>query len=254
MQFDLSVVIPAYNEEHRIKPTLVAIDFFLARSSLRYEIIVVDDGSSDGTMALVTRLFERMPALRCIANWPNRGKGHAVRTGMLAASGKVRLMCDADGSIPVHQLPILIERIRQGEVDIAIASRYVEGASADRKQPIYRRLWSRLSNRVVQRALVGGIRDTQCGFKAFTAQAATALFGVARIDGWAFDLEILALARRMRFAVAEVGVHWRDDPRSRINPVRDAWKVLGELMLIRGNLRRNVYGDLRARRALPIST
>ena len=254
MHCDLSIIVPAYNEEQRIEPTLVALDAFLRRSLLCYEIIVVDDGSSDDTVGLVTRLSQHMRSIRCIATSPNRGKGHAVRIGMLAASGYVRLMSDADGSIPAHQIEKLIEPILRGVTDIAIGSRYADGAKTDREQPFYRRWWSRLANQVVQRTLVGGIRDTQCGFKAFTAQAADAIFGLSRIDGWAFDLEALALARRMGFALVEVGVSWSDDPRSRINPIRDAWNVVRELLIIRGNLRRGAYGDLGQRaRLLPRS-
>jgi len=113
-------------------------------------------------------------------------------------------------------------------------------------QPWYRVAWSRLANRVIQRSLVPGVRDTQCGFKAFTAAAADALFGAARIDGWAFDLEILALARRAGFAIAEIGVAWSDDRRSRVNPVKDLWKVVREALTIRRNLRRGVYRVLPA--------
>ena len=247
MQFDLSIIIPAYNEEHRIEPTLVTVDTFLARMHVSYEIVVVDDGSTDDTTGLVERLAECMTALRCISTRPNRGKGHAVRVGMLAARGKVRLLCDADGSIPPYEIPTLVARVMAGEVDIAIGSRYVDGSRTERRQPFYRRWWSRLANQVVQRTLVGGIRDTQCGFKAFTAEAADAIFGLARIDGWAFDLEVLALARRMGYSVAEIGVVWSDDPRSRISPLRDAWNVFRELLIIRGNFSRGLYGDLHAR-------
>jgi dolichyl-phosphate beta-glucosyltransferase len=244
MRIDLSVIIPAYNEEKRLEPTLRELHAFLAPSGLCYEIIVVDDGSSDGTVALCERVAADMPALQCIACRPNRGKGHAVRTGMLAARGAVRLMCDADGSTPASEMPRLINRIWMGKADIAIGSRYAAGRALGRKQPLYRRLWSRAANQVVQRALVGGIRDTQCGFKVFSARAAEAIFGVTRIDGWAFDLEALTLARRMGFVVEEIAVFWSDDPRSRINPLRDAWNVFREMLIIRGNLRRGVYGEL----------
>jgi dolichyl-phosphate beta-glucosyltransferase len=160
---------------------------------------------------------------------------------MLAAHGDVRVMCDADGSMPPDQLPRLLAPIARGEAAIAIGSRYAPGAQTDAKQPWWRVIWSRLCNKVIQRSLVPGIRDTQCGFKAFTAASAIELFRVARIDGWAFDLEILALARRARMAIAEVGVAWRDDKRSRVNPLKDMWKVVREALTIRRNLRRGVY-------------
>jgi glycosyltransferase involved in cell wall biosynthesis len=242
--FDLSIVIPAYNEAQRIEPTLRSIDTFLAASDLTYEIVVVDDGSADDTVALVDQLTRELPFVRCIATRPNRGKGHAVRVGMLASRGAVRLMCDADGSIPAAMIPTVVNPLRLGQADIAIGSRYVGGASFQRKQPWYRRWWSRIANRVVQRTLVGGIQDTQCGFKAFTAQAADQIFCRTLIDGWAFDLEALALARRMGFHVTECGVTWSDDPRSKINPIRDAINVVRELITIRSNLKAGVYGRL----------
>jgi dolichyl-phosphate beta-glucosyltransferase len=240
---DLSIVIPAYNEAERLPPTLDALHRFLAAGDRTWEIVVVDDGSTDDTAGLVERLAATVPHLRLIRSTPNRGKGSAVRIGMLAAGGAIRVMYDADGSMPPGELPRLVERIRPEEVDVAIGSRYVDGAAVA-PQPLYRRLWSRLCNRVVQRTLVPGVRDTQCGFKAFTAAAAQDLFARARVDGWAFDLEILALARHRCYGLAEVGVAWHDDRRSKINPLRDLWKVIREAVTIRRNLRRGVYRQL----------
>lgn len=246
MPTDLSIVIPAYNEEQRLGPTLERLHHFLASQPLSWEIVVVDDGSKDGTVALVERLAAEIPHLRVIASTPNRGKGAVVRIGMLAAAGRIRIMCDADGSMPAEELPKLIDPIHRGEVEVAIGSRYAPGSNVAATQPLYRRLWSRLCNKVVQRALVPGVLDTQCGFKAFAAEAADDLFGRARIDGWAFDLEILALARRRCYGIAEVAVEWHDDERSKVNPIKDMWKVIREAVLIRRNLRRGVYGQLAA--------
>ena len=215
---DLSIVVPAYNEEHRISPTLARLSAFLANQPMRWEIVVVDDGSRDATCAVVQAAMAQIPNLRLVRQSPNRGKGAAVRLGMREARGQIRVMSDADGSMPPEQLPRLLAPILACQADIAIGSRYADG-----------------------------VRDTQCGFKAFTAEAARALFGVGRIDGWAFDLEILALARRTGFAIAEVGVEWIDDRRSRVNPLQDMWKVVREALTIRRNLKRGVY------RALPIA-
>jgi glycosyltransferase involved in cell wall biosynthesis len=245
---DLSIVVPAYNEEHRLAPTLARLHAHLAAQPLRWEIIVVDDGSRDATCAVVLAAMARIPNLRLVRQTPNRGKGAAVRRGMLEARGQIRVMSDADGSMPPEQLPRLLAPILACTAEIAIGSRYAEGARSDVTQPWYRVAWSRLANRVIQRSLVPGVRDTQCGFKAFTAEAARALFGLGRIDGWAFDLEILALARRAGFAIAEVGVEWTDDRRSRVNPLKDMWKVMREALTIRKNLKRGVYT---APRALP---
>lgn len=247
---DLSIVVPAFNEEHRLPPTLARLAAYLAAQPMRWEIVVVDDGSRDATCAVVERAMATIPDLRLVRQSPNRGKGAAVRVGMLAARGQIRVMSDADGSMPPEQLPRLLAPILACTAEIAIGSRYAPGAESDVKQPFYRVMWSRLANRVVQRSLVPGVRDTQCGFKAFTAEAARDLFARGRIDGWAFDLEILALARRAGFAIAEVGVQWTDDRRSRVSPLTDLWKVVREALTIRKNLRTGVYAQA-APRALP---
>jgi glycosyltransferase involved in cell wall biosynthesis len=231
MRPELSLVVPAFDEAERIGPTLVAYDDHLAGLGVPYEVVVVDDGSTDGTLDRVRALGR---GIGCMRTPVNRGKGHAVRVGMLAARGAVRVLVDADGATRPDQLPRLLAALV--DADVAIGSRYVPGASVDKKQPLHRRVWSRLSNVVVQAMLLPGIADTQCGFKAFTAEAATALFSRATIDGWSFDLEVLALARRRGLRVVEVGVHWSDDPRSRMDPLRDAWRNVVELARIRVRL------------------
>jgi dolichyl-phosphate beta-glucosyltransferase len=246
---DLSIVVPAFNEEHRLPPTLDRLYSYLSTQPMRWEIVVVDDGSRDQTCAVVEAHMARIPNLRLVRQNPNRGKGAAVRLGMLAAHGQIRVMSDADGSMSPDQLPRLLAPILACTAEISIGSRYAEGARSNIHQPRYRVLWSRLANKVIQRSLVPGVNDTQCGFKAFTAEAARDLFGRGRIDGWAFDLEILALARRAGYAIAEVGVEWTDDRRSRVNPLKDMWKVVREAMTIRKNLRHGVYA--RADRQLP---
>ncbi len=245
---ELSVIIPAYNEAERIAPTLMALHAYLRHQGFRYEILVVDDGSSDSTAGLVSAMACEIPGLRVLANSPNRGKGHAVRTGMLAALGEVRLMYDADGSMPAEEISKLVVPIFSGRSDIAVGSRYVTGAITEHEQPGWRVAWSRFANRVIQRSLVPGIVDTQCGFKAFSAAAAVAVFSRATINGWAFDLEALALAKRMGFVVSEHGVVWSDDERTRVHPVRDFIKVVREFVTIRCNLQRGRYGQLSAAR------
>ncbi len=190
-----------------------------------------------------------MPMLRLVKQSPNAGKGAAVRRGMLAATGQIRVMFDADCSMPPAELTRLLAPIIECRAEIAIGSRYAEGAKTV-KQPAYRVLWSRLCNKVIQKSLVPGVLDTQCGFKAFTAEAARDLFRIATIDGWAFDLEILALASRRDHRIAAVGVEWTDDARSKINPLKDMWKVIREALTIRKNLRTGVY---QAQHTLPLA-
>jgi glycosyltransferase involved in cell wall biosynthesis len=238
---DLSVIVPAYNEELRLPPTLERLHAYLSAQPLRYEIVIVDDGSKDNTCGVVEAAMLRIPHLRLVRQLPNAGKGAAVRRGMLAARGQIRVMCDADCSMPPEQLPRLLAPITAGRTEIAIGSRYAEGAKTDVKQPFYRVLWSRLCNKIIQRSLVPGVRDTQCGFKAFTAEAARDLFRRGRINGWAFDLEILALAKRRGWSIEEVGVEWMDDNRSRVNPLKDMWKVIREAVTIKRNLNKGVY-------------
>jgi len=150
------------------------------------------------------------------------------------------VMWDADGSMPPTELARLIAPLVAGRAAIAIGSRYAAGAKTV-KQPFYRVLWSRLCNQVIQRSLVPRVLDTQCGFKAFTAEAAGNLFASATIDGWAFDLEILALARRRASVIEEIGVEWKDDDRSRVNPLKDMWNVVREALTIHCNLKRGLY-------------
>ena len=238
---DVSLIIPAFNEEQRLLPTLERLHAHLSVQPASYEILVVDDGSRDKTCQLVEAAAARIPNLILVRQRPNRGKGAAVRRGMLAARGRIRVMWDADCSTPPEELPRLLAPIAAGRAAIAIGSRYAQGARTV-KQPRYRVLWGRLCNKFVQRWLVPRVLDTQCGFKAFTSSAAVNLFGSATIDGWAFDLEILALARRRGFPIEEVGVEWKDDERSRVNPLRDFWKVIREALTIRRNLDRGVYG------------
>ena len=232
---DLSIVIPAFNEEHRLGPTLSRVNAFLEGTGQSFEILVVDDGSTDGTRALCERYASRVPSLRVVPSIRNEGKGHAVRLGMLQARGAYRVLYDADGATPIEELPKLIEPLRNGEASIAIGSRY-SGGAAPHGQPLWRRLWSRIGNAYVQRALVPGVQDTQCGFKAFTARAAEALFARATVNGWAFDLEILALARRQGYGLVEVPVAWRDDRRTRVQPWRDLLNVLAETWRIQQRL------------------
>lgn len=211
---DLSIVIPAYNEAERIAPTLQQLHQYLTARPWSYEIIVVDDGSADDTASVVQSLIPITPHLRLVHYGANKGKGYAVRTGMLAAQGSIRLFADADGSTPFSELSRLLPVIQQGTA-IAIGSRYLPGSAVVQQQPALRVAWSRLVNRLMQRTILPGILDTHCGFKAFTDEAAIAVFSRCSVNGWSFDLEALAIARSLGFTISEVPVTWSNDARSK---------------------------------------
>lgn len=244
----LSVVIPAYNEAERLPATLKATAAWLLAQGMSYEVLVVDDGSTDRTREIVEAMRGELSHVHLIESSPNQGKGHVVRVGMLTARGQVRLFMDADNSTPASELPKLLRAIELG-ADVAIGSRRTPGACFQAKPPLYRRLWSRLANRVVQAVLLDGIHDTQCGFKLFTAAAADATFQRCRTPGWGFDLEVLGLARRLGCRIAEVPVVWSDDRRSRIRPLRDACRITREFLRIRRGFREGAY-DLPDQRRL----
>jgi dolichyl-phosphate beta-glucosyltransferase len=208
----LSVVIPAYNEALRLPPTLARVDEHLSARGVAHEILVVDDGSSDATAEIARAAGASVRVLR---HEPNRGKGYAVRRGMLAATGARRLMTDADLSTPIEELARLEAELDRG-FDVAIGSRAVAGARIEVRQPAYREAMGRLFNRLVQVLLLPGIADTQCGFKLFTAPAAAASFEACRLDGFSFDVEALYLARRRGLRIAEVPIVWRNDAATRV--------------------------------------
>jgi dolichyl-phosphate beta-glucosyltransferase len=211
---DLSVVVPAYNEAVRLPPTLRRLRDWLVGSGSSHEIVVVDDGSTDGTAEAARAAGgDRLVLLR---HEPNRGKGYAVRRGMLAATGARRLMTDADLSTPIEVLPRLMAELDRG-ADVAIGSRAVAGARIEIHQPAYREAMGRVFNGLVLVLLLPGLHDTQCGFKLFTAGAAEAAFGRTRLDGFSFDVEALYAARRRGLRIAAVPVVWRNDAASRVS-------------------------------------
>jgi dolichyl-phosphate beta-glucosyltransferase len=234
----LSLVIPAYNEQARLPYTLSQIETYVCREGLDCEVIVVDNGSRDATSAVVQQASHRFSALRLLRT-DRRGKGRAVRTGMLAAEGAVVIFADADLSWEVQDLSRFVALVDEG-TPIVIGSR--EGVGARRVgEPIYRHLMGRVFNRVVQALAVPGIEDSQCGFKAFRADAARAVFSRQRIDGFGFDVEVLYLARRLGFALQVVPLHWEHKENSRVAPVRDTLLMLADVLRVRLNASRGAY-------------
>jgi dolichyl-phosphate beta-glucosyltransferase len=243
-EVQLSVVIPAFNEADRLPPTLERVLIHLRRSGRTHEIVVVDDGSHDQTVARAREVGGE--AVTVLANEVNRGKGYSVRRGMLAARGARRLMTDADLSTPIEDLERLMAQLDEG-YDVAIGSRALPHSNVEVHQPWYRENMGRVFNALVRVLAVPGVMDTQCGFKLFTAAAADAAFAGARMDGFSFDVEVLFLARRLGFRIAEVPVTWRNDAASRVG-LWTGFRAFPDLLRIRWNAWTGAYTD-RARSA-----
>lgn len=225
------MVIPAFNEALRLPRTLKRLMAYLDGWSRSYEIVVVDDGSTDDTMEQAKGAAGG--ALRVFQNEANRGKGHCVRRGMLAATGRRRLMTDADLSTPIEELPRLAAKMDEG-YDVVIGSRGVPGARIEVHQPWYRENMGRLFNLFVRMMTVPGLRDTQCGFKLFTAEAADTVFSASRLDGFSFDVEALFIARKRGYRIAEIPITWRNDAASRVS-LWGGFRAFPDLLRIRVN-------------------
>lgn len=228
----LSIIIPAYNEELRLPPTLIQGIDFLERQSILYEIIVVDDGSTDGTAEMVRRFQRIRPQVALIRLARNRGKGHAVKTGVLNARGELVLVADADGSTPFEEYLRLKRAIEEQRVEVAIGSRAVADTEIVVAAKWHRMIIGRVFNFLVNTLAVPGVKDSQCGFKLFTRRAARELFSRQTVDGWAFDVEILYIARRLRMGFAEIPVNWRSIAGSKVNLLIDPLKMLFQIMMV----------------------
>jgi dolichyl-phosphate beta-glucosyltransferase len=236
----LSVIIPAYNEESRLEPTVRdAVDYFRAVSRAA-EIIVVDDGSRDGTSDLTRRLAAEFPEVRLIRLAANSGKGYAVRTGVVNAHGRLVLFMDADGATPIAEYERLEEAITNGAA-IAIGSRALRGHGVRVRARLYRRVIGRLFHGLVRTLTVRGIADTQCGFKLFRGDVAHELFSRMRMKGFSFDVEVLLMAQQRGHRIAETPVNWTHKPGSRVNLVRDSARMAYDLVLIRAHALRGNY-------------
>jgi dolichyl-phosphate beta-glucosyltransferase len=234
----LSVVIPAFNEEQRIGATLWALREGLAAYPFDWEIRVVDDGSQDDTAKVVAAVQRADPRVK-LESRPHLGKGAAARFGFLRARGDLRFLCDADLSMPAREISKFLAKV-PAQCDIAIGSR--EGAGARRVgEPLYRHLLGRVFNAYVRTNLLPGRHDTQCGFKLFTARAVEAVFAVARLDGWAFDTEVLFIAERQGWRVKEVPIEWHYRDRSHVSALRDSWRMMLDIARIRINAFRKMY-------------
>lgn len=236
----LSVVIPAYNEATRILATLDAVTAHLSAQPYSWEVVVVDDGSSDGTPGIVESWARGEPRVR-VESIPHAGKGWAVRTGMLAATGQSRFMCDADLAMPIAHLDDFLQRIDDG-YDVVIGSREAEGARRFDEPPL-RHVMGRVFNWTVKAIAVPAIQDTQCGFKCFRASAAEDLFRLQRTAGFSFDVEILHLALKRGYRVHELPIDWVYQPESKVRPAVDSFQMLRDALLVRWRSARGSYDD-----------
>jgi dolichyl-phosphate beta-glucosyltransferase len=229
---DLSMVIPAYNEARRLPPTLARLRDYLDAGADSYEVLVVDDGSDDDTVAVARELAREWPQLEVLTLPHNQGKGAAVREGMLRARGALRAFSDADLSTPIEELPRLRSHLG-GACHVAIASRDAPGSDIQVHQPRWREFMGRSYNRILRLLVLPGIRDTQCGFKLFTSEAAEACFAPLETFRFGFDAEVLVRAHRRGWEIAEVPVRWRHVEESRVGGIGDALRMLYDLVRLR---------------------
>ncbi|MCL5667246.1 MAG: glycosyltransferase family 2 protein [Patescibacteria group bacterium] len=239
----LSIVIPAYNEEQRIEHTLRDVAEFLKTQNFNYEILVVNDGSKDNTAEVVRNLEQSIPKLRLVDNKENHGKGWVTKQGMLEAAGDVRLFMDADNSTKVEEILKMLPLFEQG-YDIVIGSRRIVGSKIAVHQPWIRDFQGSVFRLIVHTLVPLGVTDSQCGFKAFSAKASQSVFPLQRIYRWAFDVEILALARKMKFNIKEVPVTWVNDADSHVKFSGKVHMLL-EVLEIRWNLWTGKYKILK---------
>lgn len=232
----LSIVIPVYNEEKRIPDTLKKIIEFFKNQKINYEILVVNDGSKDKTVE-VCKPYEN-ERIKVIDYKPNQGKGYAVRKGMLNAGGDIAVFSDADLSTPIEEIDKFLPYFKQG-FDIVIGSRALKESNIKIHQPVYREWMGRVFNLFVQRFAIKGIKDTQCGFKAFTQNAAKKVFGLQQLNRFSFDVEALYIANKLGFRIKEVPVTWINDEASKVSAIKDSIKMFKDILKIK-KLHKNI--------------
>lgn len=235
----LSVIIPAYNEEKRISKTLESLKEYFKNKKYDFEILVVDDGSKDKTVEVVEDFAKDFPELKVVVNKRNHGKGYVVRKGMLEAKGDYRLFMDADNSTKIDQFDKLFPYFEKG-FDVVIASIALKGAKVAHTEKFYKRIFGKSGNLFIQIVLVPGIKDTQRGFKIFTAKATEDIFGRLKLDKWGFDFEALAVARKLKYKIKEVPITWKNDPESKVKLSAYA-KTMLEVLKVRLGLWEGEY-------------
>lgn len=230
---NFSIIIPTYNEEKRIENTLIRIVSYLSQKfGADYEIIIVDDNSEDKTVEIVKKLCRENEKIKLLVNEINLGKGYSVRRGILSAEGNYLLFSDADLSTPIEELEKLFYWLQRG-YDIAIASRSLKESKILAHQPLYREMMGKIFNRLVKLWCLPDFVDTQCGFKLFKKEVAKKIFSLSKINRFAFDVEVLYLAKKNNYSIEEVPVRWIDSPASRVHPLFDSLKMLLDLIRIK---------------------
>ncbi len=248
-----SIVIPAYNEGERLGPTLERVLAYVHERGWDAEVIVVNDGSRDNTAEIVRTFSAKDPLVRLVENPGNRGKGYAVRNGMLSARGEIVVFSDADLSSPIEEMPKLLAALAAG-ADIAIGSRWLRAELQTQRQSLHRQLFGRVFNGLNRVILGLRFKDTQCGFKAFTRRAAQMILPLQRIERWGFDPEILFLARKFGLRVDEVPVRWGHVGGTRINPLLDGTRMFQEMVRVRWYDVTGKYDGRAAVAAQPVKT
>lgn len=234
--FKLSIIIPAFNEENRIKNTLLSIVDYLEENKINSEIIIVNDGSSDNTNLVIEKFQQKIPNLKLINLSKNSGKGFSVKTGVEASKGEYILFTDADNSTPIEEFDKLYKKMKETGSEITIGSRYLHDSDIKIKQPIYRIFIGRIGNFLIRLFLIDGIKDTQCGFKLFKHKAAKEIFHFQKIKRFAFDMEAIVIANNMNYKIVEVPVSWFNSTESRVRPIKDTLRTLRDLFYIKVNL------------------
>lgn len=231
----LSVIIPAYNEEKRLPPTLERISAYLKAKGFTYEILVVDDGSRDRTAQVAEKYKLKEPQVKVLKNPKNMGKGYAVRHGMLKGKGKYLLFTDSDLSTPIEEFDAFLPQLEKG-YDVVIGSRALKESVIKVSQPWYRVFMGKTFNLIVRLMFWTRIKDTQCGFKCFTRQAAREVFTRQTVWGFGFDVEVLFIARKLGYKICEYPVEWTNSPDTRVHALKDSVKMFWELLKIRWGL------------------
>ncbi|MDO8444247.1 MAG: glycosyltransferase family 2 protein [bacterium] len=238
-EIELSIVIPAYKEEKRISIILEAIKKYVKNKEFKIETLVVVDGSPDKTAEVARTFVEAIPGLKIMERKENKGKGGTVKEGIEAARGKYIIFTDADNSTPIEQVDKLLPFMTKYEV--VIGSRYNDGGKLAVPQSIVRRVGSRVLNIIIQTLAIPGIKDTQCGFKMFRHDAAKEIFKRMTITNFSFDIEVLAIAKKLGYKIREVGITWYDNPHSTVAPIGDGVKMIKDSWTVRKNLRTGKY-------------